>query len=124
MGDNFLKEQIKYFEKGRDRAARNMREPTLYSRPEVYEAVYTAESKGDCRVQKGERLYVATGKKDNCVTVIRGHVPVGSANGEVGKALSGVLNDIDGSGVADIEVTSYSELSKTFQFRISKNEDG
>src|SRR5690606_40798962 len=52
----FLKRQARNFKKGRDLATAELKEPTLYDRPEVINTVYTAIPSHECQFINGETL--------------------------------------------------------------------
>ena len=122
MGDNFLRRQIKNFEKGRDRAIAESKQPTLYIRPEVVKTVYSIKPVAGERFTKGETLYVVAGDNGDQLAVARGHKRVGIIDGDGAKELRAALNEASSTRVARLCVDDTLGLSGVARARVT--EDG
>ncbi|MBI3468895.1 MAG: hypothetical protein HY000_38310 [Planctomycetes bacterium] len=122
MGDNFLKRQVRNFQKGRDLATAEMSEPTLFTRPEVVNTVYTARPGENCQFSNGEILFVVASENGRSAVLARGHQSVGQIEGDGAKALLAALNDTGAAGVAQVRITEVSGLSGVAKAVIAKDQ--
>ena len=111
MGDNFLKRQARNFKKGRELATAKLNEPTLFTRPEVLNTVYTASPGDDCKFDSGETLFVIASEDGQRAVLARGHKTVGCIEGDGAKSLLAALNRPGDAGAAQVRITEVSGLS-------------
>ncbi len=112
MGDNFLKRQTNNFKKGRDLATAELSKPTLFARPEVMNTVYSAVPNDGCAFQVAERLIAIVSENGEKAVLARGHQAVGCIEGDGAQALLAALGERGTAGMAKVEITEVSALSK------------
>lgn len=114
MGDNFLKQQVRNFKKGRDKALDSLSKPTLFSAPELHDRTFPVLEVNGYAFASGDVLLAVPSRTPGRIEVMRGTHHVGFAEGEVAKPL---LDALDGIGVY-VEVESRNDLSGVAQVRI------
>jgi hypothetical protein len=112
MGDNFLKRQTSNFKKGRDLAAAEFSKPTLFARPEVLNTVYSAVPIDGCEFQVAEQLLVIASEHGEKAVLARGHQAVGCIEGDGAKSLLAALGETGSAGMAKVQITEVSGLSR------------
>jgi hypothetical protein len=108
MGDNFLKQQIKNFEKSTDLAADALERPKLIQRSEVSRTRYRAKPRLGESIVEGEELY-AVAKDGQGVRLSRGHRHVGDVEGQGAEALGEEMRGL--GSILKVRVESVSEVS-------------
>ena len=116
MGDNFLKQQVRNFKKGRDKALGKLSEPTLYTTPETMGKTYPVFEVNGQTVTTQDTLLAVPSKTPGRVELVRGTCHVGFAEGETAKPL---LAAAGGVGVY-VRVETRNDLSGVAQVRIVK----
>ena len=114
MGDNFLKQQVRNFQKGRDRALDKLSEPTLFSSPETMGTSLPVFEVNGQTISHQDTLLVVPSKTPGRVELVRGSCHVGFADGEAAKPL---LAAAGGVGVY-VRVESRNDLSGVAHVRI------
>jgi hypothetical protein len=117
MGDNLLRQQISNFKRRRDRARTEADTPKLYERTEIVETIYEATPNNGDSFKPNDVLY-AMPDGDDAITLVKGHRKVATINGDAGKAFRDALAEPDTSGVAEVRVTSVSDISGTISVQI------
>src|SRR4051794_19646200 len=82
MGDNFLKQQIKNFEKSTDLAVDVLEREKLIRRPEVCRRTYKGQPFPGESFVRGEDLYAIVSKDGQKVALSRGHHHLGDVGGQ------------------------------------------
>lgn len=116
MGDNFLKQQVRNFKKGRDKALDKLSEPTLFTAPEALGKTFPVFEANGQTVTPQDTLLAIPSKTPGRVELVRGACHVGFAEGESAKPL---LAATGGVGVY-VRVESRNDLSGVAQVRIVK----
>jgi hypothetical protein len=111
MGDNFLKQQARNFKKGRDLAAAELGEPSLFERDEILQTVYTAVPSENCTLVAGETLTVVASDDGQTADLARGHQRVGRVEGDAARSLLRVLTQNESAGIARVFITEVSGIS-------------
>jgi hypothetical protein len=110
MGDNFLKQQIRNFEKSTDLAVDTLERTTLFQRSEVFKTTYNAKPLDGESFAEGEVLYALVAKDGRGIVLSRGHHHVGDIAGQGAEALR---DDMRGLGsILKVRVVSVSEVSR------------
>lgn len=108
MGDNFLKQQIKNFEKSTDSAADVLERPKLIRRSEVSRTRYRAKPRPGESIAEGEELF-AVAQEGRSVRLSRGHRHVGDVEGQGAEALGEEMRGL--GSILRVRVVSVSEVS-------------
>ncbi len=116
MGDNFLKQQVRNFKKGRDKALEKLNLPTLFTIPEVMGKSYPVFEINGQTATPQERLLAVPSKTHGRVELVRGSCHVGFADGDAAKPLLAATAAV---GIY-VQVESRNELSGVIQVRIVK----
>lgn len=116
MGDNFLKQQVRNFKKGRDKALDKLSQPTLYTAPETVGKTYPVFEVSGETVATGDTLLAVPSRTPGRVDLARGTCHVGYAEGEIAVP---ILAAAGGVGVY-VRVESKNDLSGVAQVRIIK----
>ena len=114
MGDNFLKQQVRNFKKGRDKALGKLSAPTLFTTPETVGKTYPVFEVNGHTVTTDETLLAVPSRTPGRVELVRGTCPVGFAEGETAAPLVAASG---GVGVY-VRVESKNDLSGVAQVRI------
>jgi hypothetical protein len=122
MGDNFLLQQVRNFQKGRDRAMDRLGQRSLLDRPELVRAVYPVTEINGYSIRVGDVLLALPSRTEGRVDVALGNRHVGVSEGEAAKALRAALAGPNGLGGTEVEVVSKSDLSGVAQVRIKGSE--
>jgi len=113
MGDMFRKQQAKNFRKKRDRAMEEAGRPRLFSRPEVIRTVFTLIPKDGVALHDNERCFALTEDSAGPVYAVRGHEKIAIVDGDGAEVLRQAIASPDGPGIAELRITSVSEISGT-----------
>ena len=116
MGDNFLRQQVHNFKKGRDKALEKLTGPTLFTVPEMMGKSYPVFEVNGQTATPQERLLAVPSKTLGRVELVRGTCHVGFAEGDAAKQLLAATGD---AGVY-VQVESRNDLSGVIQVRIVK----
>jgi hypothetical protein len=116
MGDNFLKQQVRNFEKGRDKALDKLSQPTLYTAPDTVSKSYPVFEVSGQTVTAGDVLLAVPSRTPGRVELARGTSHVGYAEGETAAP---ILAAAGGVGVY-VRVESKNDLSGVAQVQIIK----
>lgn len=111
MGDRFRKQQIKNFQKGRDRAFREAGVPRLFERPESVKTIFTIQPVPGETCHEGERLLALVDTGGGAVQVVRGYQKVGVVDGDGGELLKTAIANPQGPGLAELRIIDVSVLS-------------
>lgn len=114
MGDNFLKQQVRNFKKGRDKALASLSKPNLFISPETLGKTFPVFEVNGCALAPHDMLLAVPSSTPGRVEIVRGTHHVGFAEGDVAKPL---LNVADGVGVY-VCVESRNDLSGVAQVRV------
>jgi hypothetical protein len=114
MGDNFLKQQVRNFKKGRDKALDSLSKPTLFATPETLGRTFPVFEVNGYAFTPQDMLLAVPSRTPGRVEIVRGTHHVGFAEGDVAKPLLDVTN---GVGVY-VRVESRNDLSGVAQVRI------
>jgi hypothetical protein len=114
MGDNFLKQQVRNFKKGRDKALEELSEPTLYSTPDLLGKTYPVFEVSGQTITAEDVLLAVPSRTPGRVELVRGTCHVGFAEGETAAPILAVAGGI---GVY-VRVESKNDLSGVAQVRI------
>lgn len=114
MGDNFLKQQVRNFTKGRDKALDKLSMPTLFTTPESVGATYPIFEVNGHTVTSQEVLLAVPSRTPGRVEFVRGNHHVGFADGHSAEVL---LAAAGGVGV-HVRVESRNDLSGVAQVRM------
>jgi hypothetical protein len=115
MGENVRKGQVESFQKGSDLSLKDLATPTLFDRPDIVSAVFTAIPVDGQSVAEGERLEAHAASDGRCVRVVKGHISVGCIEGDGAKVLIEALREPGSPGVVPMQVTSVSAVSGFFK---------
>jgi hypothetical protein len=118
MGDNFLKQQVRNFTKGQDRAMSELSRRSLFDRPEFVTVAYPVSEVNGHSITVGEHLLALPSRDEGQIDFVLGNHLVGRSEGEAARALRAVLAGQDGLGGVMVEVVSKSELSGVAQVHI------
>jgi hypothetical protein len=121
MGENILQEQVKQFQKGRDRSLEQLAEPTLFERAEVVATIFTAQPTDDAPLRAGEVLQGHASADGKTVVLAQGHRSVGVVNGDGAKSLLAGLRAPGCSGMVQVEVTDVSSISGFFKVTLKES---
>src|SRR5262245_17377036 len=116
MGDNCLKQQVRTFKTGRDKAIDKLSQPTLYTAPETVGKTYPVFEVSGQTVTAGDVLLAVPSRTPGRVELARGTCHVGYADGETATPILGAAG---GVGVY-VRVESKNDLSGVAQVRIIK----
>jgi hypothetical protein len=111
MGDNFLKQQIKNFEKSTDLAVDTLERAKLIQRPEVSKTIYKAKPLDGESFVDGEVLYALVDKAGVMIGLSRGHHHVGDITGQGAEVLKEEMRDL--GSILKVRVESVSEVSRS-----------
>src|SRR6266568_8034087 len=96
MGDNFLKQQVRNFKKGRDKALDSLSKPTLFTALQALGRTFPVFEVNGYAFTSQDVLLAVPSRTPGRVEIVRGTHHVGFAEGEVAKPL---LDATDGVGV-------------------------
>lgn len=111
MGDRFRKQQIKNFQKGRDRAFEEAGRPRLFERPELVKTIFTVQPLPGEECQIGEQLLALMDDSNGPVQVVRGYQKVGVVEADGGDLLRTAISNPQGPNVAELRIIGVSVLS-------------
>jgi hypothetical protein len=114
MGDNFLKQQVRNFKKGQDKALDSLSKPTLFIAPEALGKTFPVFEVNGYAFAPQDILLAVPSRTPGRIEIVRGTHHVGFAEGDVAKPLLDVAN---GGGVY-VRVESRNDLSGVAQVRI------
>ncbi len=121
MGDNFLRQQVKNFRRGRDRAMREIESPALFARPDVVKTLFTAMPCSGKSFDVGESLLAVADNGSQRVIVLRGCERIGEIDGDSATVIRQALCDPSSPGVAAMQVVEVAELSGVAKVEIREN---
>jgi hypothetical protein len=110
MGDNFLKQQIKNFEKSTDLAVDTLERAKLIRRSEVCTKAYKAKPLDGVSFELGETLHAVITKDGRGVMLGRGHRHVGDIPGQGAEALEETMRGL--GSILKVRVVGVSEVSR------------
>lgn len=116
MGDNLLKQQVRNFKKGRDKALDKLSQPALYTAPETVGKTFPVFEVSGQTVTAGDVLLAVPSRTPGRLDLARGTCHVGYADGETAAP---ILAAVGGVG-AYVRVESKNDLSGVAQVRIIK----
>lgn len=111
MGENFLEEQVKNFERRRNIAREEAKRRTLFERPEITDTEYTIRFDNGSEPKDGKPYFAEVSCDGQRVHVIHGHRVVGRIEGESARHLSKVLSAPGDPGIVSIRIREFSSLS-------------
>ena len=111
MGDRFRKAQIKNQQRGRERAAREAREPRLIERPEVTKTVYHVQPDDGKEFVVNETLRILLPDPNGPVVAVRDNERIGVVGGEGGNVLKPALADPTGPGIGEIRILGIEDIT-------------
>lgn len=118
MGDNFLRQQVSYAKRRRDRAAGDLSKPDLFVTPELVQATYTVEPHDGHEFAVGDLIYGVASRKGQNIEVTDGCRKLGSSEGDSAKALRDELSKPGGITVIRMRVCQVGSLSGVAQAQI------
>jgi hypothetical protein len=114
MGDNFLKQQVRNFKKGRDKALELLSSPSLFSLPEEFHRLYPAFDAAGQTINESDVLIAIPSKTIDKIDLIRGTYQVGFVEGDPAILLMELMGKV---GLL-VQVDSKDHLSGVSQIRI------
>ncbi len=111
MGENFLEEQVKNFERRRNIAREEVKRRTLFERPEITDTEYTIRFENGAELKDGDPYFAVVSRDGQRIDVTQGHRVVGRIEGESARHLSKGLSEPDDPGVVSIRIRDFSSLS-------------
>jgi hypothetical protein len=118
MGDNFLKQQVRNFKKGQDRATNELSRRRLVDHPELVRTAYPVSEINGYSLNVGDVLLVIPSPIAGQVDLALGTRHVGTSEGDAATALRSALVEPNGPGGILVEVISKGGLSGVAQVRI------
>jgi hypothetical protein len=109
MGDNFLKQQIKNFEKSTDLAVDVLEREKLIRRPEVSRRTYKGQPLVGESFVEGEDLYAIVSRDGQKVALSRGHHHLGDVGDQGADVLKGEMRGL--GSILKVRVVIVSEVS-------------
>jgi hypothetical protein len=110
MGDNFLKQQIRNFEKSTDLAVDTLERAKLIRRSEVSKTSYKAKPLDGESFGEKEALYAVVAKDGLGIVLSRGHRHVGDITGQGAEVLREEMGGL--GSILKVRVVSVSEVSR------------
>jgi hypothetical protein len=110
MGDNFLKQQIKNFEKSTDIAVDTLARAKLIQRADVFKTNYNGQPLVGESFVEGEELYAVVAKDGLRISLSRGHHYVGDIIGQGAEVLREEMRGL--GSIVKVRVVSVSEVSR------------
>lgn len=110
MGDNFLKQQIKNFEKSTDLAVDTLERAKLIRRSEVCTTSYKAKPLDGVAFEAGETLHAVVSKDGRGIMLGRGHRHVGNITGQGAESLKETMRGL--GSILKVRVVGISEVSR------------
>lgn len=111
MGENFLEEQVKNFERRRNIAREEVKRRTLFERPEITDTEYTIRFDDGSEPKDGDPHFAVVSRDGQRVDVTRGHRVIGRIEGEGARHLSRGLSAPGDPGVVSLRIREFSSLS-------------
>lgn len=111
MGENFLEEQVKNFERRRNIAREEVKRRMLFERPEITDTEYTIRFDDGSEPKDGESYFAVVSRDGQRVHVTQGHRVVGRIEDESARHLSKGLSAPGDPGVVSIRIREFSSLS-------------
>src|SRR4051812_33095434 len=109
MGDNFLKQQIRNFEKSTDQAVDTLERAKLLERSEDLRTTYRAKPLVGESFEDGEKLFAVAVKDKPEIFLSRGHRQVGSIIGQGADALKEFMPGF--KSILKVRVVAVSKVS-------------
>lgn len=122
MGENFLEEQVKHFEKRRRIAHDDAKRPSFFERPEIIDTIYTVHIANGAELKPGETYLAAAAPDGERIDVAEGNRVVGRIEGDGAKSLAKALAERGTAGAVPIRVSEVSALSGCGKAVIIKGE--
>jgi hypothetical protein len=116
MGDNFLKQQIKNFEKSTDAAVDTLERANLLRRPEVSKRTYKGQPLAGESFVDGESLYALVSADGQRVALSRGHHHVGDVGGQGADVLRGEMRGL--GSILKVRIVTVSGVSGWATFEV------
>ena len=116
MGENFLKQQIKNFEKRRDLAVSELERETLFSRSDIFKMLYSAKPNDGETLTEGEVLYALIDHEGQSIVIARGHRTVGTVVGGGADVLREAMRDL--GSIVRVKIQATSEVSRRVRIEI------
>lgn len=114
MGDNFLKQQVRNFTKGWNKAFDRLSTPTLFTTPDSVGTTYAVFEVNGHTITSQDVLLAVPSRTPGRVELVRGNHHVGYADGQPAEVL---LAAAGGVGV-HVRVESKNDLSGVAQVRM------
>ena len=111
MGENVMQNQVKQFQKGRDRSLQRMSIPTLFDRPDIIKTTYTAVPTNGTEFKTGQRLMGHVSADGNRINLADGNRVVATIEGDGAKDLLSALREPRSPGVTEMNVENVSPIS-------------
>lgn len=118
MGDNFLKQQVRNFKKGRDRAMDDLGQRKLFQHPELVRTTYPVCEVNGHSINVGDVLLAVPSSVEGRVDLALETRHVGTSEGDAAMALRSALVGPNGAGGVLVEVISKGGLSGVAQVRV------
>jgi hypothetical protein len=118
MGDNFLKQQIRNFEKSTDLAMDTLERAKLFRRLENFKTTYRAKQLGEESFKAGETLFATVPRNGPGIVLSRGHKRIGEIAGKGGDALTEVMREF--ASILTVKVVSVSDVSGSAAIEVLK----
>ena len=109
MGDNFLKQQIRNFERSTDLALDKLDTPGLIQRNEILRAGFRARPRDGEFFREGEKLYAVVASNRLEILLSRGHRHIGGIAGQSAQAIKEAMCDV--GSILVVRVVSVMEVS-------------
>ena len=122
MGEGYVEEQVKHYERRRNIAREDVKRRSLFDRPEVTDTHYTVTFDNGSEPKDGDSYFAAVSRDGRRINVTQGHRIVGHIDGEGAKHLSKGLSEPGDPGVVRIRMTEFSPLSGCGKAVIIKDE--
>ena len=98
MGDNFLKQQVRNFKKGKDRASDESSRRKLFEHPELVRTAYPVSEVNGTPLNIGDVLLAIPSPVEGRVDLALGTRHVGISEGDAAKSLRSALTGPNGPG--------------------------
>ena len=118
MGDNFLKQQVRNFKKGQDRATNDLSRRKLFDQPEIVRTKYPVSEVNGKSLNVGDVLLALPSAVEGRVDLALGAHHVGVSEGDAAAALRSALAGPNGPGGVFVQVVSKGGLSGVAQVQI------
>jgi len=120
MGENVMQNQVKQFQKGRDRALTKMATPTLFDRPDIVTTHYTAAPTNGEEIRIGHTLMGHVSADGKRINLADGNRVVATIDGDGAGALIAALREPKSPGVTEMIVEDVSPISGFLKTTVAK----